>query len=172
MLDKVQDPVAVAVGRKPRFDRVPRCLADAVAQCRLVRQTLDRVGERGSVAGLDDKAVPALFDKLAAADVVVCRAGGSLFEVAAAARPAIVVPWPDAAGDHQARNAGAFAATGAIVAVAEPQFDAARLQAEVEGLLAAPARREALAAAIRAMARPDAASAIADTVLQLAGSRA
>ncbi len=109
---------------------------------------------------------------LAAADVVVCRGGGSLFEVAAAGRPAIVVPWPGAAGDHQASNAAAFAATGAVIVLDEADFNAARLAAEVAGLLAAPERREALAAAIAGLARPEAAATIADVVLELAGGRA
>jgi UDP-N-acetylglucosamine--N-acetylmuramyl-(pentapeptide) pyrophosphoryl-undecaprenol N-acetylglucosamine transferase len=106
---------------------------------------------------------------LAAADVVVCRAGGSLFEVAAVARPAVVVPWPDAAGGHQAGNAAVFAAQGAAIVVDEDAFDVQRLRTEVARLLGSAPEREALSRAISGLARPGAAAAIADTVLELAG---
>jgi UDP-N-acetylglucosamine--N-acetylmuramyl-(pentapeptide) pyrophosphoryl-undecaprenol N-acetylglucosamine transferase len=104
---------------------------------------------------------------LHAADVVVCRAGGSVWEVAAAGAPAVLVPWSGAAGDHQSANAGYFAA-GAVV-VPDAELDGPRLRAEVAGLLADASRRAGLAAAMRALARPDAARDVADEVLALAG---
>ena len=54
---------------------------------------------------------------LAAADLVVCRAGGSVFEVAAAGRPAMLVPWPGATADHQRLNAAHFESAGAALVV-------------------------------------------------------
>jgi UDP-N-acetylglucosamine--N-acetylmuramyl-(pentapeptide) pyrophosphoryl-undecaprenol N-acetylglucosamine transferase len=107
---------------------------------------------------------------LHAADLVVCRAGGSVWEVAAAGAPAILVPWADATGDHQTANARYFGA-GAVV-VPDAELDGARLHAEVDALLADEARRATLAAGMRALARPDAASDVADEVLALAGKAA
>ncbi len=104
---------------------------------------------------------------LHAADLVVCRAGGSVWEVAAAGIPAILVPWSGATGDHQVPNAQHFAA-GAVV-VPDAELDGPRLRAEVAALLADEPRRAAMAAAMRELARPDAASDIADELLALAG---
>jgi UDP-N-acetylglucosamine--N-acetylmuramyl-(pentapeptide) pyrophosphoryl-undecaprenol N-acetylglucosamine transferase len=107
---------------------------------------------------------------LHAADLVVCRAGGSVWEVAASGAPAILVPWADATGDHQTANATYFAA-GAVV-VPDAELDGARLRAEVGALLADERRRATLAAAMRALARPAAASDVADEVLALAAEAA
>ena len=104
---------------------------------------------------------------LHAADLAVCRAGGSVWEVAAAELPAILVPWSGAAGDHQAINAAYFAAGS--VTVPDAELDAVRLRHEVAELLADEPRRAAMGAAMRGLARPDAAAAIADEVLALAG---
>lgn len=107
---------------------------------------------------------------LHAADLVVCRAGGSVWEVAAAGAPAILVPWAGAAADHQTANAAWFG-DGAVV-VPDAELDAARLRAEVAGLLADAPRRAAMAAAMRSLAQPGAADAVADEVLLLAEERA
>jgi UDP-N-acetylglucosamine--N-acetylmuramyl-(pentapeptide) pyrophosphoryl-undecaprenol N-acetylglucosamine transferase len=107
---------------------------------------------------------------LHAADLVVCRAGGSVWEVAAAGVPAILVPWSGATGDHQTANSRYFVA-GAVV-VPDAELDGARLQSEVASLLADEPRRAGLAAAMRDLARPDAASDVADELLKLAGTRA
>jgi UDP-N-acetylglucosamine--N-acetylmuramyl-(pentapeptide) pyrophosphoryl-undecaprenol N-acetylglucosamine transferase len=106
---------------------------------------------------------------LHAADLVVCRSGGSVWEVAAAGAPAILVPWAGAAGDHQTANAAYFGA-GAVV-VPDAELDGVRLRAEVAALLADAPRRVAMAAAMRRLARPDAASEIADELLALAATR-
>ena len=103
---------------------------------------------------------------LHAADLVVCRAGGSVWEVAAAGVPAILVPWSGATGDHQVLNARYFAA-GAVV-VPDAELDGVRLRAEVDALLADEPRRAALAAAMRGLARPGAAADVADEVLAVA----
>jgi UDP-N-acetylglucosamine--N-acetylmuramyl-(pentapeptide) pyrophosphoryl-undecaprenol N-acetylglucosamine transferase len=138
--------------------------------------TVLHVTGRGKLAGVapaDGYRVFEFCDRmpllLAAADLVVCRAGGSVFEVAAAGRPAVLVPWPGATGDHQRRNAEPFAAGGAAVVVDDDALDGVRLRAEVDSLLADPARLAAMAAAMRGLARPDATRAVADAVLELAG---
>ena len=104
-------------------------------------------------------------EALAAADLAVARAGGSVFELAAAGLPAILVPYPHATAGHQDGNARFMAEGGAAVAVADRDLDAARLSREVAALLAAPERLRDMAAAARRMARPDAASRIAREVM-------
>jgi UDP-N-acetylglucosamine--N-acetylmuramyl-(pentapeptide) pyrophosphoryl-undecaprenol N-acetylglucosamine transferase len=133
------------------------------------------VAGRGKTAGLvpNDRyrvfeyceTMPAL---LAAADLVVCRAGGSVWEVAAAGRPAILVPWAGAAADHQTGNAAYFAAAGAALVIADPDLTADGLAAEVANLLGDAPRRAAMAAAMRGAARPEAARAVAEALLELA----
>jgi UDP-N-acetylglucosamine--N-acetylmuramyl-(pentapeptide) pyrophosphoryl-undecaprenol N-acetylglucosamine transferase len=105
---------------------------------------------------------------LAAADLVVARAGGSLFEVAAHGRPAILVPYPHAAADHQAANARWMEQGGAAVVVPDGELSAARLARETAALLADPQRMRAMAAAARRLARPDAAEVVAGELLEAA----
>ena len=105
---------------------------------------------------------------LAAADLVVSRAGGSVFEIAAAARPSILVPSPNVTGDHQTPNAAYLADGGAAVVVRDADLTAERLASEVSALLEAPARLEGMGAAARRLARPDAAAVIAGQLLEMA----
>jgi UDP-N-acetylglucosamine--N-acetylmuramyl-(pentapeptide) pyrophosphoryl-undecaprenol N-acetylglucosamine transferase len=107
-------------------------------------------------------------DALAAADLVVARAGGSVFEIVAHGRPAILVPYPHAAADHQTTNARWMAQGGAAVAIPDGELNAARLARETAALLADPLRLRAMAAAARRLARPEAAREIADELLEAA----
>ena len=86
------------------------------------------------------------------------RSGGSIFEVAAHGRPAILIPYPHATGDHQASNARWMAEAGAAVVVPDDELTPQRLRAEVDALLADPARLAAMAQASARLARPDAAA--------------
>jgi UDP-N-acetylglucosamine--N-acetylmuramyl-(pentapeptide) pyrophosphoryl-undecaprenol N-acetylglucosamine transferase len=104
-------------------------------------------------------------DALAAADLAVARSGGSIFEVAAHGLPALLVPYPHAAADHQTSNARWMADAGAAVVVADADVTPPRLRAEVDALLGDRERLAAMAATSRALARPDAARVIADQVL-------
>jgi UDP-N-acetylglucosamine--N-acetylmuramyl-(pentapeptide) pyrophosphoryl-undecaprenol N-acetylglucosamine transferase len=105
---------------------------------------------------------------LGAADLVVARAGGSIWEIAAAGKPAIVVPFPHATADHQTANARYFAGGVEIVADA----DAARLvPGLVDELLADRGRMDRMAAQMRALARPAAAEEVAEGVLALVAAR-
>ncbi|MGH2853233.1 MAG: undecaprenyldiphospho-muramoylpentapeptide beta-N-acetylglucosaminyltransferase [Solirubrobacteraceae bacterium] len=111
----------------------------------------------------------AFVDALAACDLVVARAGGSLFEIAAHGKPAVLVPYPHAAADHQAANARWMAQGGAAVVIPDGELSAARLARETAALLADPQRMRAMAAASRRLARPDAAQAVAGELLEAAG---
>ena len=109
------------------------------------------------------------FDQaLAAADLVVSRSGGSVFEIAAAGRPAVLVPYPYAAADHQAGNAAWMSDAGAAVVVSDDELDSARLASEVRELLADPERLEAMGEASLAISRPGAARAVADELRKAA----
>jgi len=111
---------------------------------------------------------PNLGDALAAADLVLGRSGGSIFEVVATGRPAILVPYPFATADHQTANAEWMRAGGAASVIADAELGAESLRATVGAALGDPARLEEMAAAARALAKPDAARRIADQVLEAA----
>jgi len=108
-------------------------------------------------------------EALLAADLVVARSGGSVFEIAAHGRPAILVPYPHATADHQTSNARWMAQAGAAVVVSDADLDAARLAREVDGLIGDPARLAAMARGSASLARLDAARAVAAEVLAAAG---
>ncbi|HET8815782.1 MAG TPA: UDP-N-acetylglucosamine--N-acetylmuramyl-(pentapeptide) pyrophosphoryl-undecaprenol N-acetylglucosamine transferase [Solirubrobacterales bacterium] len=111
---------------------------------------------------------PDLGDALAAADLVLGRSGGSIFEVAATGRPAILVPYPHATADHQSANAEWMRAGGAAVVIPDAELSADRLADEVRAILDDPPRLDAMAAAARQLARPEAARLIAAEVLEAA----
>ncbi len=107
-------------------------------------------------------------ERLRCAHLVICRAGAStIAELAAAGRPAILVPYPYAMDDHQTANAAQFAASGAGWAVPQPEFTATALAARLASLFADPAGLASAAAAARAFARDDAAEHLAGLVQSL-----
>jgi UDP-N-acetylglucosamine--N-acetylmuramyl-(pentapeptide) pyrophosphoryl-undecaprenol N-acetylglucosamine transferase len=105
---------------------------------------------------------------LAAADLAVARAGGSVFELAQYGLPAVLVPYPHASGDHQTTNARWMERAGAAVVIADAELTPERLRTEVDALLGDPARLAATRRASAALARPDAAREIAAEVLAAA----
>jgi UDP-N-acetylglucosamine--N-acetylmuramyl-(pentapeptide) pyrophosphoryl-undecaprenol N-acetylglucosamine transferase len=109
-------------------------------------------------------------EALAAADLAVSRAGGTVWELAAAGTPAILVPYPHATADHQTLNARHFERGGGAVLVPDAEVD--RVPALVDELLADPARLATMRDAMLALARPDAAEVIADELVALAETRA
>jgi UDP-N-acetylglucosamine--N-acetylmuramyl-(pentapeptide) pyrophosphoryl-undecaprenol N-acetylglucosamine transferase len=112
--------------------------------------------------------IPRFGEALLASDLVIARAGGSIFEIAAAGKPAVLVPYPYAAADHQTANARFMEEAGAAVLIPDHELTGARLATEVGGLLADPGRLTAMARASAALARPDAARDIAHEVLAAA----
>jgi len=101
-----------------------------------------------------------------AADVALARAGGSVWELAAAGLPAVLVPYPHATADHQSKNASHFEGVGGALVVSEQELERAAVL--VEELLADPERRDAMGRAMLAAARPDAAEEIAEELVALA----
>jgi UDP-N-acetylglucosamine--N-acetylmuramyl-(pentapeptide) pyrophosphoryl-undecaprenol N-acetylglucosamine transferase len=124
-------------------------------------------------AGLEARVEPFLFAmdrEVKAADLVVSRAGATtLAELTAAARPALLIPLPTAADDHQRKNAEVLARAGAAEVLDRRQLTGDRLADRIMALVADAPRRAQMANAARAFARPHAARAIADKVLELAG---
>jgi UDP-N-acetylglucosamine--N-acetylmuramyl-(pentapeptide) pyrophosphoryl-undecaprenol N-acetylglucosamine transferase len=114
---------------------------------------------------------PDLGEVLGAADLVLGRSGGSIFEFTAAGRPAILVPYPHATADHQSANAAWMQRAGAASVIADAELDPERLASEVGALLSDPERLGAMAKASGGLARPDAARRIADVVLEAALER-
>jgi UDP-N-acetylglucosamine--N-acetylmuramyl-(pentapeptide) pyrophosphoryl-undecaprenol N-acetylglucosamine transferase len=111
-----------------------------------------------------------MLTALAAADLVVGRAGSStLAEATALGLPLVVVPYPHAAG-HQRANAASLVEAGAARLVEDEAFDAAALL-EAAALLDDPATHLAMSAAARQLGRPGAAEAVASLLLSVAGRR-
>lgn len=105
---------------------------------------------------------------LAAADVAVSRAGGSVAELLALGVPAVLVPYPYATADHQAKNARTLQDGGAAVLVPNADLTGMRLRAELEMLRDVEVRARMRTAALT-LARPDATNRIAEEIVQLSG---
>lgn len=113
---------------------------------------------------IDD--MPAMF---ARADLLVCRSGAStVAEISAAGKPAIFVPFPRAADDHQNVNARVLEKAGAAIVVEESKLEAAYLVDTIATLLDDPRRLERMSAAARSLSHPHAVQEIASLVKQLA----
>lgn len=157
------DVVPAALGSLPE---ALRARLQVVQQCRA--EDLERVRAAYAGTGIAVELAPFftdVADRLAAAHLVVARAGAStVAELAVAGRPAILVPLPGAIDDHQTANARALEAAGGAFLVPQPAFTAIALAGRIAALAAAPAQ---LAAAAREAARcgiTDAASRLADLV--------
>ena len=107
-------------------------------------------------------------EALLASDLVVARSGGSVFEIAAHGRPAVLIPYPYATADHQTTNALFMERAGAAVVIPDTELTAPRLAQVVGQLLADPPRLAAMGSAAAALARPDAAREIAHELLAAA----
>jgi UDP-N-acetylglucosamine--N-acetylmuramyl-(pentapeptide) pyrophosphoryl-undecaprenol N-acetylglucosamine transferase len=112
---------------------------------------------------------PDLGDVLAAADLVVARAGGSVMEIAAAGRPAVLVPYPHATGDHQATNARWMADGGAAVVIPDRELTPRGLSDTIAELLSDEDLLRQMSLAARHLAKPDAAQRIAREIVEAAG---
>jgi UDP-N-acetylglucosamine--N-acetylmuramyl-(pentapeptide) pyrophosphoryl-undecaprenol N-acetylglucosamine transferase len=154
--------------------RIILALLDAIPELTVLHQSGARHGETTLAAyaatGADParwRVEPFLDDmpaRFAEAHLVMARSGASsVAELAAAAKPSLLVPFAAAADEHQKRNAEAMVEAGAAVMLEEPGLDApGRLLETLKGLLNDPQRLAAMAAAARTQAHPDAAERIAD----------
>jgi UDP-N-acetylglucosamine--N-acetylmuramyl-(pentapeptide) pyrophosphoryl-undecaprenol N-acetylglucosamine transferase len=130
------------------------------------RERLDAAGGVGRYTLLEYE--PGLADALAASDLVLARAGGSIFEIAAAGRPAILVPYPYASARHQHANAQWMEEAGAAVVVEDSELSGEVVRGLGAELLGDQARLARMAAASASLARPDAADRVATEVLAAA----
>ncbi len=150
-------------------------LAAAGTHVAITHQTgerdVDLVRHAYRSAGLEARVEAFLYEmdrEMRTADVVVCRAGATtLSELAAAGRPAILVPLPTATDDHQRKNAEVVAGIGGAEVIEERDLSADRLATSILAMTQDAPRRARMAVAIRTLAKPDAASRIADRAWQL-----
>jgi UDP-N-acetylglucosamine--N-acetylmuramyl-(pentapeptide) pyrophosphoryl-undecaprenol N-acetylglucosamine transferase len=135
---------------------------------------LERVREAYRAAGLEARVEPYLFAmdrEMKGADLVICRAGATtIAELTAAGRPALLVPLPTATDDHQRKNAVILSSAGAADIIEQRMLTGAALAERILALAGDRARLATMAAAARRLARPDAARAIVDRALDLAGA--
>jgi UDP-N-acetylglucosamine--N-acetylmuramyl-(pentapeptide) pyrophosphoryl-undecaprenol N-acetylglucosamine transferase len=150
-------------------------LSTQVPGLRVVHQTgaadADATRSRYAEIGVDAEVEPFFGDMARLyriADLAVCRAGATtIAELLAVGIPAILVPYPYAADDHQRRNAEAITANGAGMLILDRELTGERLAAALGPLLTDPARREQMARAARVLARPDAGRLVADECARL-----
>jgi UDP-N-acetylglucosamine--N-acetylmuramyl-(pentapeptide) pyrophosphoryl-undecaprenol N-acetylglucosamine transferase len=103
---------------------------------------------------------------LGACDLALARAGGSVWELAAAGKPAVLIPGLFATGDHQTKNARYFEQAGAAVVV--PEREAGRAAEVIRSLLDDPRRLGDMSRAMLEVARPNAADEIAEELIAIA----
>ena len=150
-------------------------LAAHGSRVRLTHQTGERdvemVRAAYRTAGLQADVEPFLYDmgrRIVAADVIVCRAGATtLAEITTAGKAAILIPLPTATDDHQRKNAQALASAGAAELLLQTELTGHLLADRLLKLATDGERRDRIARAARAMARPDAARVIVDRALEL-----
>jgi len=105
------------------------------------------------------------------ASVIISRAGsGAIFEIAASGKPSILVPYLDAAGDHQSENAKIYKETGAALVLRGRNIMPHMLIGLIDKIISNPEQSQKMSEAAREFAKPDAASKIAEEILILARS--
>lgn len=123
-------------------------------------------------AGAHAKVLPFIDDvpsAYAAADLVLARCGASMLaEIALAAKPSLLVPYPHATGDHQRLNALGFVEAGAAKMIMDSEMGGGRLAEEIRGLLAAPDQLKRMASAARKLGKADAAENVAGVLTRVA----
>ena len=173
----------LAIGGSQGARSINRAMVEAVEKLNsladkivVVHQTgvkeLDAV-RKGYEAAKFPFTVEAFFNdmpqRIADADIVITRSGaGAVAEICAVGRMAVYVPFPFAADDHQTKNAEAMASCGAALVVKDSEINGAYIVSAVAESLSESNRLKEMGAKAKAMAKPDAASAIADEILKLA----
>ncbi len=147
-----------------------------VGDFQLIWQTGERDYDRmkHETGGLRSVRVEKFIEKMeyayAVADLVVCRAGAvTIAELTRLGKPAVLVPYPHAAADHQLLNARSLVDTGAVRMVLDHDL-IPKLKGTILELLREDGQRESMARKSKALGKPSAAGEIAEAVLRLAGT--
>jgi UDP-N-acetylglucosamine--N-acetylmuramyl-(pentapeptide) pyrophosphoryl-undecaprenol N-acetylglucosamine transferase len=168
-------------GARILSDVVPAAIAalpDGLAHLlRVAHQARDedlaRVTEAYAAAAIKAEVAPFFDDvprRLSEAQLVISRSGASsVADIAVIGRPAILVPYAAATGDHQTANARGLVEAGGAVLMAESVLDPAALSKEIAAILTQPERAEAMARAALSQGRPDATARLVALVETLAG---
>ena len=158
-------PAALASLDSVRFEVTQQCRAEDLDA---VRTAYDAAGIQAETAGF----IEDLPRRLATAHLVISRAGAStVSELSVVGRPAILVPLPSAADDHQSANARFQAVSGGAWVMPEDEFTPSALARRLESLAANPTALAEAAAFARATGRPDAARRLADMVDEMVSKR-
>ncbi len=135
-----------------------------VADENMVRKAYEQAGIQATVASFFTD-MAEVYDKC---DLLVSRAGATtLAELAVLGKPAVLIPYPFAADDHQYRNGRYYADIGGAVVLVERELTGGKLAETLAGLAANPGRLAEMATAMRAMGRPDAAERIVESCLEI-----
>jgi UDP-N-acetylglucosamine--N-acetylmuramyl-(pentapeptide) pyrophosphoryl-undecaprenol N-acetylglucosamine transferase len=162
-----------------RMPEVAKALLDAVPGLTILHQAGARHAETteaaytASGASADRWRVQAFLEDMpkqfAASDLILARSGAStVAELAASGKPSLLVPFPQAADDHQRKNAEVLVEGGAAVMLLEQEMTGATLLGKLTGLLGNPERLREMAASARTFAHPQAAARIAEMVAAIA----
>ncbi len=168
-------PIVVVMGGSQGARRLNALVAEAFdhfpagTQVLHVAGSSDEARVREAANGRAGYVVLGFCDDMASvyaiADLALCRSGASsLTELAHAALPSILIPFPYAADDHQTKNAEVFTNAGAAVLVQERELDGEKLATLVRGILDDPAKKQAMQEAARQLDVPDAAARIASAI--------
>jgi UDP-N-acetylglucosamine--N-acetylmuramyl-(pentapeptide) pyrophosphoryl-undecaprenol N-acetylglucosamine transferase len=154
-------------------------LREKLANLRIVHQTgpkeLETVQQGYAAAGVSADVKPFIDDMpraFAEADLIVCRSGAStVAEIMAAGKPAIFIPFPQAADDHQTKNALAVANAGGAVLMPQSELTPERLAGAIVELFADRARLGEMGQMAKAMSHKDAAGRVTEIAIALIGKR-
>jgi len=105
---------------------------------------------------------------LVAADIIVSRAGSSIFEFATLGKPSILIPLPESAQNHQLKNALSYERAGACVTLTEDKISVPLFTETLEQFIANPSLLQKMSESAKTFAKPDAARQIARNLLELA----
>jgi UDP-N-acetylglucosamine--N-acetylmuramyl-(pentapeptide) pyrophosphoryl-undecaprenol N-acetylglucosamine transferase len=167
--------VGGSLGAQALNECVPKALARLETRPRVVHQSgakhLEALRANYRAAGVEAELVPFIGDmarRYAAADLVICRAGAiTVAELSAGGVPSVLVPFPHAVDDHQTANARFLADQGAAILLPQSQMTPERLAGTLRDL--DRPRLLEMARKARALGKPEAARAVAQRCMELAG---
>lgn len=136
--------------------RVHLVMQTGAAEADAMARAWDAFDKPGSLTGEVTAFIAEMPRAFAEADLVVSRSGGVVAELTAAGKPSVLVPFPFAADDHQARNAEAMQRAGAAIMVLDREMTGDRLHREVTAFIESPDVAPRMGAAARRLAKPDA----------------